>query len=188
MPAIVEHWLARGLAFLRLLGVAILLASSAIRAVAASVDAPNVVPIDDHLVTSGQPTPASLKHLRAEGFEAVVYLAPFSVPDAVADEPQILRGQDIEFVHVPIRFDAPTAADVQAVGAALERLKGRRTLVHCQVNMRASTMTFLYRVLQRGESPQAAWSDVTKVWVPRGPWQRLVNSELSRHGIEFDPF
>ena len=116
-----------------------------------AVTAPNVVVIEPNLVTSGQPSAAALAGLRAEGFEAVIYLAPSSVSDAVKDEPALLLKQGIEFVHVPIPFGAPTEAHFEAVSAEWARLKGKKVLVHCQVNMRASTMVFLHpcRAAQR---------------------------------------
>src|SRR5262249_10907309 len=78
---------------------------------APALSAPNVVPIDANLVTSGQPSAKALAALRAEGFDAVVYLAPFTVPDAVKDEPAILAAQGIEFLHVPIPFGEPNDAE-----------------------------------------------------------------------------
>lgn len=134
------------------MAVAALLAHSAVLA----VNAPNVVAIDSKLVTAGQPSAEALSGLKAEGFDAVIYLAPSSVDDAVKDEPAILARQGIEFVHIAIPFGAPTEAHFEAVAAALTRLKDKKVLVRCQVNMRASTMVFLYRVVQRMESPSSA--------------------------------
>lgn len=150
--------------------------------------APNVVVIEPNLVTSGQPSAAALAGLRAEGFEAVIYLAPSSVQDAVKDEPALLSAQGIEFVHVPIPFGAPTEAHFDAVSAELARLKGKKVLVHCQVNMRASTMVFLHRVVQRKESPSVAYEAVTRVWSPQGPWKDMARGVLRKHGVEFEFF
>jgi len=167
----------------RLAGTAVLCCANA----AFALTAPNVVPIDDQLVTSGQPTRKSLEHLKEEGFEAVIYLAPSSVGDAVKEEPDILRAQGIEFVHVPIVFSKPTPADVDAAAAALERLRGKKVLVHCQVNMRASSIVFMYRTIWRHEDPATAYEAVTRVWVPEGPWKRLISQELKAHEIRFEP-
>jgi protein tyrosine phosphatase (PTP) superfamily phosphohydrolase (DUF442 family) len=167
--------------------VAILVAlfvSSAARA----FTAPNVVVIEPNLVTSGQPTAAALAGLKAEGFEAVIYLASSSVSDAVKDEPALLSKQGIEFVHVPIPFGAPTEAHFEAVSAALARLKSKKVLVHCQVNMRASTMVFLHRVVRRKESPSAAYEAVTRVLSPQGPWKDMAQAILRKHGVEFELF
>jgi protein tyrosine phosphatase (PTP) superfamily phosphohydrolase (DUF442 family) len=155
---------------------------------ALALTAPNVVPIDATLVTSGQPTRESLAALGSEGYQSVLYLAPSNVHDAVKDEPQILSRQGIEFVHIPIAFGSPTEEDVAAVATALDRLHGKKTLVHCQVNMRASTVVFLYRTVYRHEDPQSAYESVSKVWVPEGPWKQLVVNELAEHRINFHPF
>ena len=159
-----------------------------VHSAALAVSAPNVVAIDAKLVTSGQPSAAALAGLRAEGFEAVVYLAPSSVSDAVKDELSILSNQRIEFVHIPIPFGAPTDAHFEAVSAALTRLKDKKVLVHCQVNMRASTMVFLHRVLQRGESPSSAYEAVSRVWSPQGPWKDMAQRVLRKNGIDFEIF
>lgn len=116
-------------------------------------------------MTSGQPTRESLAALKSEGFDAVIYLAPSDVVDAIADEGEILQAQGIEFVHVPIRFRAPAPADVEQVARVLDRLDGRKVLVHCQVNMRASSVVFLYRAAYRGVDPAKAYESVTRVWV-----------------------
>jgi protein tyrosine phosphatase (PTP) superfamily phosphohydrolase (DUF442 family) len=153
-----------------------------------ALDAPNVVAIDDTLVTSGQPTRESLAALKSEGFAAVIYLAPNDVIDAIANEGEILQAQAIEFVHVPIVFKTPTPAEVEQVAKALDRLAGRKVLVHCQVNMRASAVTFLYRAAYLGVDPAKAYESVTRVWVPEGPWKQLVIDVLATRGIAFDPF
>lgn len=157
-------------------------------AAASGVQAPNVVPISAQLVTSGQPTAASLAQLAEQGFGAVIYLAPLTVPDAIADEPAIVRGQGMEFVHIPIQFGKPTDADVQAFVAAMRRLRGSKVLVHCQINMRASSLTFLYRVLEAHEAPEQAYDSVTRVWSPQGVWKELLASQLAKAGIDFDPY
>ena len=73
----------------------------------AGIVAPNVLVISPTLVTAGQPTRESLLRLKAEGYTAVISLAPGNTADAVTDEAEILRAQGIEFVHVPIPWQAP---------------------------------------------------------------------------------
>jgi protein tyrosine phosphatase (PTP) superfamily phosphohydrolase (DUF442 family) len=148
--------------------------------------APNLVEIDPRLVTAGQPTLAGLGTLAAQGFAAVVYLAPFSVADAIREEPDILAAQGIRFVHLPVPFDRPAASHADALRRTLGELAGVRTLVHCQVNLRASSLVFLHRVIDRGDDPALAWEAVTRVWQPAGPWRRLIASQLRVHGIAFE--
>jgi protein tyrosine phosphatase (PTP) superfamily phosphohydrolase (DUF442 family) len=166
----------------------VLLAALAVALPAMALTAPNVVVIDDNLITSGQPPVQTLANLSAEGFEAVIYLAPANVTDAIKEEPDIVTRQGIEFIHIPIPFGAPTENHFEAVSTALHRLTGRKVLVHCQVNMRASTMVFLFRVLQRNENPAAAYGAVARVWSPQGPWRAMAQGLLTKRRIDFEMY
>jgi hypothetical protein len=61
-------------------------------------------------------------------------------------------------------------------------------LVHCQINLRASSMVFLYRAIAKKENPQAAYDSVTRVWKPDGPWMRFIKAQLEKNGVAFDPY
>jgi protein tyrosine phosphatase (PTP) superfamily phosphohydrolase (DUF442 family) len=154
---------------------------------AGPLQAPNVVEISPRLVTSGQPSAAGLATLKSQGFDAVIYLAPPTVPDAVGDEPLIVAKQGLAYVNIPIRFDDPTEEDFRRFAAVLQAFGERKVLVHCQVNMRASVMTFLYRVVVRKEPPGPAYDAVSKVWTPQGAWRRLIDAQLRKHGVAFEP-
>lgn len=168
------------------LGLALLLAAAP-GACAQPMDAPNVSVIGPNLVTSGQPTAQSLAGLGAAGFRAVVYLAPSTVASAVQEEPGLLARQGIEFIQIPIPFGAPDESHLEALSAALLRLQDRKVLVHCEINMRASTMVFLHRVIRLGVPPADAYDAVASVWSPRGPWRRLMVEQLAKHHIPFEP-
>ena len=150
------------------------------------IKAPNVVAISERLVTSGQPTPESLANLSKHGFQAVIYLAPPSVPDAVANEPEIVRRQGLTFVNIPIQWSNPTEADFQSFVVAMKGVQGQKTLVHCQANMRASAMTFLYRVIALRENPTGAYEAVLRVWTPKNQWKELMNSQLQKAKVPFE--
>jgi len=154
-------------------------------AVAAPIG-PNMVEITPRLVTSGQPTAEGLGRLKAEGFDAVIYLAPASVPDAVRDEQLIVTKQGLTFVNIPVRFDNPTEADFETFAAVLAALGPRKVLVHCQVNLRASSMVFLYRAIKLKEEPRGAYEAVTKVWNPDRAWRRLIEEQLRKNQVAFE--
>lgn len=155
---------------------------------AARLDAPNVVPITEGLTTAGQPTATSLATLKGEGYGAVIYLAPPGVRDAVEEEPKLVRGQGLVFVHIPIRFDGPTPADFDALAAALAQAAGSKVLVHCQANLRASSMVFLHRVIVGKEPADKAYDSVARVWSPNPVWKAYIVSMLRRHGNDFEPY
>jgi len=150
--------------------------------------APNVVEISPRLVTSGQPSAEALAGLKAQGFDAVIYLAPPTVHDAVRDEQLIVTRQGLVFINIPIRFDNPTDSDFEKFASAMNGLGKRRVLVHCQINLRASVMVFLYRAIVLKEEPRVAYESVTGVWSPDGPWRRLIKDELAKYKVAFEPF
>jgi protein tyrosine phosphatase (PTP) superfamily phosphohydrolase (DUF442 family) len=150
--------------------------------------APNLVRISPRLVTSGQPTAEALANLKAQGFEAVVYLAPPTVQDAVRGEQDIVTRQGLTFINIPIRFDNPTEADFDVFSSVLSGLGSRKVLVHCQINLRASSMVFLYRAIVLKEDPRTAYEAVSGVWSPEGPWRRLIEGQLGKHKIVFELF
>ncbi len=128
------------------------LASPDVRAQSWPDAPPNLVQATPTLYTSGQPPAKSLEGLKAQGFEAVVYLAPPTVQDAVRDESRIVGSQGLVFVNIPIVFDNPTERDFETFVAVIKALGTRKVLVHCQVNLRASSMVFLYRTIVGKES------------------------------------
>jgi len=152
----------------------------------AGLIAPNVVDISPRLVTSGQPSAEALANLKSQGFDAVIYLAPPTVSDAVRDEQVIVTRQGLTFVNIPIRFDNPTEADFDTFSSLLSGLGNRKVLVHCQVNFRASSMVFLYRAIVLKEPPRVAYEAVSKVWSPDGPWRRLIEAQLRKHQVSFE--
>jgi protein tyrosine phosphatase (PTP) superfamily phosphohydrolase (DUF442 family) len=159
-------------------------------AAAAADDAapPNLVAISDKLVTSGQPSAAWLAQLKRNGFDAVIYLAPPTVSDAVRDEATIVGRQGLVFVNLPIDFSAPTERDYEAFAGVMRALGDRRVLVHCQVNLRASSLTFLYRAVALKQNPESAYDAVSRVWKPDGVWRQFIVAQLRRHGIGFEPY
>ena len=152
----------------------------------AGIVAPNVVVITPTLVTAGQPTRESLQGLKAAGYAAVISLAPGTTPDAVKDEADILRAQGIEYVHVPIPWQTPEASHLKATAEALNRLQGQKVLLHCQMNMRASAVTFLYRTIHEKVDPAIAWGDVKPLWTPTNQWAAFIDTQLRTHGIAFE--
>jgi protein tyrosine phosphatase (PTP) superfamily phosphohydrolase (DUF442 family) len=149
---------------------------------------PNLVGISDKLVTAGQPPAAWLAQLKRNGFDAVIYLAPPTVSDAVRDEATIVGRQGLVFVNVPIDFGAPAERDYEAFAGVMQALGGRRVFVHCQINLRASSLVFLYRAIALKESPESAYDAVSKVWKPDGVWRQFIVAQLRRNGIAFEPY
>lgn len=92
----------------------------------AGITAPNVRVISPLLVTAGQPDRASLQRLKAEGYAAVISFSPVDAPDAVPDEAALLAAQGVEFVSIPVPWQAPESRHLEAMAAAMQRLEGKK--------------------------------------------------------------
>ncbi len=148
-------------------------------------DAVNRVDISPRLTTSGQPTEKALKDLGKHGYEAVIFLVPSGTLGNVENEAEILKQQGIEYVHIPIKFDEPTEAHYMAFAAAMSRLAKKKVLVHCEVNLRASSMTFLYRTITLKEDANVVYESVSRIWTPRYAWKPYIEKMLAMNKIAF---
>lgn len=145
----------------------------------------NYVAVSERLHTAGQPNAETLAGLGERGFGLVVNLAPPTTPDAVAEEGKLVAAAGVAYVNIPVRWQEPTAADFDLFSAVMQGAGGKKVLVHCQVNMRASAFTFLYRVVHEGVAPEAAFTGMSQVWVPRDQWADFVHATLAAHGIDY---
>jgi protein tyrosine phosphatase (PTP) superfamily phosphohydrolase (DUF442 family) len=147
----------------------------------------NTVVIDGDLATSGQPSAAQLRRLKAQGYAAVINLAPPDSYGAVRDEPRIVADAGMRYVNIPVDFDRPNAGDFDRFRAALDELRGRKVWVHCQMNMRASVFVMLRRVVDDGVPIDRAVQAVHSVWVPNAVWDGWIRGTLARYRVVFDP-
>ncbi|MFN8027855.1 MAG: protein tyrosine phosphatase family protein [Acidimicrobiia bacterium] len=141
--------------------------------------------VDDHITTSGLVPPDALAELAGDGIDAVIDLLPASVDHAVAGEDDIVRGQGIEYVAIPVDFDAPTHSDFTEFVAAMDAHNGQRVHVHCAANYRVSAFYALYAELRGRWTREQGEAFVADLWDPAEypAWSRLmdeVRADLSR--------
>ena len=135
------------------------------------------------LSSSGQPDGDQPKDLRDAGFERVVFLAFSDHHDSVPNEDRIAKNLGMDFVHIPVVWDAPSSDDFYAFAGAMQHAPEMKTVVHCQVNFRASAFSLLYRVLYQGVALDQAKQDMNSVWVPNETWRNLIFSILEENDI-----
>ena len=138
------------------------------------------------LSSSGQPSAEQLEAVRDAGFERVVFLALTDSHGSIANEDSIVKQLGMEFVHIPIDWDNPRADDFALFAAVMSGTPKKKTLVHCQVNYRASAFSFLYRVLHEDVSVGDAKETLDSVWAPNETWTQLIFDVLEAHGVSPD--
>ncbi len=148
---------------------------------------PNRIDYSVSLTTSGQPTVAELAQIAAAGYDRVIFLAFTNHSKAIAHEDEIVEGLGLQFIHIPVDWESPTLADFTAFTAVMQTHSGGRTLVHCEVNLRASVFGFLYRVLYEGADIDDAMSLMHSIWVPNDTWETFIARVMSDKGVDYHP-
>ncbi len=168
---------------------AITVAAAAITAAcAAPGDPANFVQWRPGLASSAQPDAAYLKRAKALGYEVVINLAPPEYKEAVPAEGGILGEQGVTYLNIPVNFDNPTAEDFRVFRAMLKTVEAKKVLVHCQVNLRGSSFTFLYRVIQEDANADEARGKLNSVWAPNPVWKKFIEGVLVANGKKGEIF
>ena len=145
----------------------------------------NRIDYSPSLTTAGQPTEAELTLLASAGYERVIFLAFTNHPKAVPHEDDIVRDLGLQFIHIPVEWESPRLADFEAFAAVMQTFAGGRTLVHCEVNFRASVFGFLYQVLYDGADVIEAMSLMQSIWVPNDTWEAFIVRVMRDKGIDY---
>jgi protein tyrosine phosphatase (PTP) superfamily phosphohydrolase (DUF442 family) len=132
--------------------------------------------------SAGQPTAAQLETVRDAGYERVIYIAFSNNPNALANEDQLVKALGMDYLHIPVDWNKPTARDFYTFADAMQRDTQMKTLLHCQINARATAFSFLYRVIYEGVSVAEAKADMNTVWKPNETWRDLIFAVLQENG------
>jgi protein tyrosine phosphatase (PTP) superfamily phosphohydrolase (DUF442 family) len=132
--------------------------------------------------SSGQPSASQLEAVAQDGFKRVIYLAFSDNQTAIEKEDRVVKSLGLDYVHIPVDFDKPTIDDFEDFAAVMNRDQNSRTLLHCQINLRASTFSFLYRVIYGGVPMATAKEDLDAIWQPNPDWFSFIVEVLKQHG------
>lgn len=142
----------------------------------------NYVENTPRISSAGMPTRSQFADIANAGFDVVISLAPATVLGAHDDEGALVAQRGMSYFNIPVDFAAPKPEDFEQFVRILEAQRGKRILVHCQMNMRASTFVFLYRAIALREDPDQAYDDVVRVWQPARQWRDFIRDTLIAHG------
>ena len=151
-------------------------------ATAAPGDPANLVNWRAGLSSSAQPNAAYLKRVKSLGFDVVINLAPPEYDEAVPNEGAILAEQGVVYVNIPVRFGNPTADDFQLFSDIMKSAAKKNVLVHCQINLRGSSFSYLHRVINEGTGEDESRHKLTSVWMPNPTWKKFIESILATAG------
>jgi len=138
----------------------------------------------DRFASAGQPTREQYQSIAEEGFERVVYIAFTNNPNALSDADQVVKELGMEYMQVPVDFSNPLPDEFYAFADYMERNRDKKTLLHCQVNARATAFSFLYRVIYDDVSIMDAKTDMNTVWQPNEVWRDFIFEVLAQNNID----
>jgi len=144
----------------------------------------NYLRISDALGTAGQPAPEQFADIRAASYQVLVNLALLTSSNALPNERELVTAQGMEYVHLPVVWEAPTPQDLEQFFGVMERYRDKKVFVHCAMNYRVSSFVFLYRVMRLGVPPEVAQEALRKVWEPNATWKDFIERSLARAPAE----
>lgn len=139
----------------------------------------NFLQISDKLATAGQPTVKQLLAIADAGYEIVINLALPTSEGAIANESQLVQSLGMEYIAIPVNWESPAMADLDAFLQAMEQRQNQKIFVHCAKNMRVSAFIYLYRRLHLNCDYEQAIADLHKIWHPNETWQNFIDTKLT---------
>ncbi len=136
----------------------------------------------DGLTSSAQPSRDYLARAKASGIDMVINLAPPQSQGSIDNEGGIVGRQGIVYLNIPVNFTNPTAEDFRVFVDAMKSASKKNVLVHCQVNLRGSAFTFLYRVIHENAPEDESLKKMLGVWSPDPVWRKFIETTLASHG------
>ena len=130
--------------------------------------------INEHLATSGQPTPQEFTLIAEAGYRLIINLATSRSTNALEHEGVLVTDLNLVYVQIPVLWDEPKLSDVETFFKIMKCFDGQKVWVHCAKNMRVSCFIYLWQkhILDLPE-PQAS-QPMQQIWQPKGVWQTLI--------------
>ena len=137
----------------------------------------------ENFASSGQPTLEQFQTIADQGFERIVYIAFTNNPNALPDADLVVKGLGMEYMQVPVAFDNPLPDEFYAFADSMQRNTDKKTLLHCQVNARATAFSFLYRVIYEDVAVAEAKADMNTVWQPNAVWRDFIFEVMAQNNL-----
>ena len=109
----------------------------------------------------------------------MINLLPADSEYAIAGEREIVEGQGVDYVHIPVDFAAPTQGDFELFASAMDAHHDGKVHVHCAANYRVSAFYSAY-ARKRGLLTDAEADELVRgLWNPdeHPAWQTFVVSD-----------
>ena len=152
--------------------------SDTVSAQAPLADVLNFYAMPAKIGTAGQPARDQFTQFRDANYSAIINLAMPDSENALANEDEIVKGLGMAYTHIPVPWNAPSAAHVKQFFETMDALgqSEQNVLVHCAANYRASVFTYKYLTLRKGVTVEQATTPLLEKWLPEmdANWQAIM--------------
>jgi len=137
---------------------------------------------DSNNASSGYVNVDQFKFLKDYGFTHVISL----LPGDQHQEDSIVTSLGMTFTQIEVNWKKPTIENVQNYFNDMKKYSGKKVLLHCVANMRASAFMYLYRTTQLGIKKDEAKKLMNDIWDPKEneQWDNLIKTILKKEGLE----
>jgi protein tyrosine phosphatase (PTP) superfamily phosphohydrolase (DUF442 family) len=136
--------------------------------------------VHENLVTSGQPSSDELALIAQAGFKVVINLALTDASNVLVGEDRRVLELGMDYINLPLLFDRPSYTQTLRVLETLKSLHHQKVWLHCALNMRVSSLMYIYRVHYLMMDEVDAKAFLEKIWTPNAEWSDLIQ-QLERH-------
>lgn len=127
--------------------------------------------VSERLASSGLLHLKDYDYIKEYGFKHVINL----IPGDQADERKRVESLGLSYDQIEIIWNDPTLENFETFVGLMKKYGNDKVYVHCQMNWRASSYLYLYRVTQLGVQKEVALKDLHRVWKPSETWQGFID-------------
>ena len=138
----------------------------------------NFYALNDHIGCAGQPLAEEFTAVKQAGYQVVINLATTDSTQALINERAEVAQQGLDYIHIPVAWNAPHPHDFDRFCQAMQVHAGRKIFVHCIANMRVSVFLYLYQRKQ-GQPEAVARQVLDAIWQPNPIWQEFIDEILA---------
>lgn len=133
--------------------------------------------IHKHLFTSGCPEPTDLLSIKEYGVSTLINIALIEEDRCIPHEDKRCLEIGLNYIHLPISFDMPSVDQCILVLDLIDHLvKEQMVWVHCQDNLHASCLMYLYRQYYMDIDIATAQELLHEIWEPNETWTGLIHA------------
>jgi len=133
--------------------------------------------VSENLASSGRLDLKEYQKIKDYGFEHVVNL----IPGNQIKEQKHVESLGMSYEQIPVDWGNPKLSDFETFVSLMKSYGDDKVYVHCELNWRASSFVYLYRITQLGVSLDEAIKDLSLIWNPKDGWQEFIDATIAAY-------